>query len=285
MASFGAKYPNFAPIKEEAKNTLPTYNETKKVTIGGLVKADLTVNLSSGELFADDALKESVSEFASGAIAMETDDMVDEVASVVYGSTVSGKMLVDNTADAAPVGGLAYYKKLMRNKKVFFRGYFYPKVKASLGNDSEATKGSSITFGTTATSFTVYECENGDWRHTEVFETEAEAKTWVDSKLGVTTETYSITEITGKTITGSTATVKTFGVTASKTTGIAVGESITLTAALAENVPAGKKVTVSFTAPMVKQIEIAAGNKQGTVSFIMSGADVTLAATATEAAV
>lgn len=281
MASFGANYPNFAPFVTESENGLPTYSN--KVTIGKLVKADLTVNLATGELFADDSLSESVSEFASGAIAMETDDMIDTVASTVYGATVMEGMLVDNKGDVAPMGGLAYYKKLMRNGKTFFKGYFYPKVKASLGNDSAATKASSITFGTTATSFTVYACNNGDWRQTEVFNTEAEAKVWVNTKLGGSVTTYTITELSGKTVTGSTASVKTFGVTANKTTGLTANESVTLTATLAENVPTGKKVTVVFSDPAGKQIEIVAGSKKGTVAFSMQTGNVTLTATATEA--
>ena len=73
MASFGAKYPHFSKIKTEPDDALPTYEGP--VNIGRLVKADLTVNLASGKLYADDELAESVDEFSSGSVAMETDDM------------------------------------------------------------------------------------------------------------------------------------------------------------------------------------------------------------------
>ena len=85
MASFGAKYPHFSKIKTEPDDALPTYEGP--VNIGRLVKADLTVNLASGKLYADDELAESVDEFSSGSVAMETDDMTDDVAAEVYGST------------------------------------------------------------------------------------------------------------------------------------------------------------------------------------------------------
>ena len=86
MANFGAKYPCFAPFKGvEPTNALPKYDA--KVVVGKLVSANLTVNLASGELYVDDALTEQLSEFASGTIAMETDDMLDDVAAVVYGAT------------------------------------------------------------------------------------------------------------------------------------------------------------------------------------------------------
>ena len=107
--------------------------------------ANLTVNLANGELFADDSMAEQVSEFASGTLAMETDDMLDSVAAVVYGATAEaeGGELKYNAADTPPLGGLAYYKRLKRSGKTCFKGYYYPKVRAALGNDNAQTKGSS----------------------------------------------------------------------------------------------------------------------------------------------
>ena len=56
MASFGAKYIKFAPVKSEPANGLPTYDTA--VEIGNLVKAELTVNLASGEIYANNMLDE-----------------------------------------------------------------------------------------------------------------------------------------------------------------------------------------------------------------------------------
>ena len=127
MASFGAKYPHFSKIKTEPDDALPTYEGP--VNIGRLVKADLTVNLASGKLYADDELAESVDEFSSGSVAMETDDMTDDVAAEVYGCTVEEKKVHYKAGDSAPLGGLAYYKVLMRKGVKLFKGYFYPRVR------------------------------------------------------------------------------------------------------------------------------------------------------------
>lgn len=172
MAEFGAKHPCFKPEEGD-----------KLVVIGKLVSANLTVTLASGELYADDELAEQVSEFASGSIAMETDDMTDENASVVYGCKVADKVVVDNVGDTAPAGRLGYYKVLMRNKKKYYKGFFYPRVKAALGNDNAQTRGSNITFQTTSTTFTVFADENGDWRKRQTFEKEADALAWVESMV------------------------------------------------------------------------------------------------------
>ena len=56
MAQFGAKRPIFAPTKTTPDGALPTYDYEKVVTVGKLVKADLTVTPASGEIYADDAL-------------------------------------------------------------------------------------------------------------------------------------------------------------------------------------------------------------------------------------
>lgn len=181
MATFGAKYPIFAPIVEEPDAALPIYGTA--VRVGRLVGADLTITLASGKLYADDELAESVDEFSSGSLAMTTDDMEDNVASVVYGAEVKEKEVHYKAGDNPPVGGLGYYKALMRRGKKFYKGYFYPRAKAMLGNDTAATKADSITFGTESTTFTIFRCNTDDWRITETFDTEAAAKEWVDKQF------------------------------------------------------------------------------------------------------
>lgn len=175
MAGFGANYPCFKPEDADAG-----------VVIGGLVSANLTVTLASGQLFADDALAEEVSEFSSGNIAMETDDMEDEVAAVVYGCKVENGEATYNKNDTAPRGGLAYYKALMRKGTKYFKGYFYPRARASLGNDNAQTRGNSITFQTTSTAFTITADDKGDWRKTHTSDTVEDVVAWINEKCAIT---------------------------------------------------------------------------------------------------
>ena len=184
MAAFGARYINFAPIDKEEAGKLPTYKSGGKISLGKLVAANLTVNFATGEMYADDMLAENINEFASGSIAVEVDELEDEKAAVIYGAEVNKNgEKVDNTKDSAPFGGLAYCKTLSKNNEKFYRGYFYPKVRAALGNDNAATKSGSITYASTPINFTVYEPETGEWRYTKRFGTMEEAKAWVNAKL------------------------------------------------------------------------------------------------------
>jgi len=185
MASFGAKYPMFAPIKTEPETGMPTYDTP--VAIGRLIKADMSISMASGKLYGDDALAESADEFSSATIAMETDDMTDDVAGVVYGAKVTDKLVTYSAEDQAPMGGLSYLKYMMRNGVKSYKAIFYPKVKPIIGNDNAQTKGDSITFGTNSTNFTVYETNDGIWRQTEEFADLASARAWQREKFGDTT--------------------------------------------------------------------------------------------------
>lgn len=174
MAQFGACYPCFCADGEEAG-----------VVIGKLVAANLTVTLASGELWADDGLAEQLSEFANGSVAMETDDMVDDVASKIYGATVTEGEVIYSKDDTPPRGAFGYYQTLMRNGQKFYRGYFLPRVRAALGNDNAQTRGNNITFTTTQTTLTVMADDNGVWRRTKTFDTKAAAIAWVQGKCKV----------------------------------------------------------------------------------------------------
>lgn len=174
MAEFGAKHPCFKPN-----------NADNGIVIGKLVSANLTVNLASGEQYADDGLAEQLSEFSSGSIAMETNDLTDDIASTIYGAQVVNGEVVYNKGDEAPEGILAYIKDLMRSGTRMYRTYIYPRAKAAIGNDNAQTRGNSVNFQNTQTTFTIFDDDNGDWRKTKEFSTEAEAIAYIDSETNI----------------------------------------------------------------------------------------------------
>lgn len=182
----GMKLPKFAAIKTEAANALPTY-DTTIVTIGEAIAGNLTVNQTSGELYSDDALNIKVTDFSSGSLALQTDGIDDEVAAAIFGATAESGLVTYSAGDVAPNGGLTYYAP-MRDKSgtAYFKGYYFPKVQAAMGNDNSATKGNSISFQTANTTFTVMKCNSGVWMQTEILGTEEDAINWCESKLGKT---------------------------------------------------------------------------------------------------
>ncbi len=198
MAAFGAKFICFAPFAEqETENGMPTYSGG--TAIGKLAAANLTVNLASGELWADDNIAEEVSEFASGAIAVELDDLSQANYALIYGATAAGENIKDAKADTIPFGGIGYYKTLMRKGVKYYKTFFYPKAKAVIGADNAATRAASITFQTTPITFNIYAplYAAGQWRETEVFSDEASAVAWVKSKLNITTAYMMTVQVQG----------------------------------------------------------------------------------------
>lgn len=180
----GMKLPKFAKIKTEGLNTLPAY-DTGIVSIGEAIAGNLTVNMSSGELYSDDALNLRVNEFASASLALETDGIDDEVATVLFGATAVTGLVTYSAGDVSPYGGLAYYTPMKdKTGTVYYKGYYFPKVQATIGGDNSATKAGTIAFQTASTTFTVFKCNTGAWMQNEILKSEAEAITWCETKLG-----------------------------------------------------------------------------------------------------
>lgn len=184
MANFGAQYPIFAPFEgEEPVAALPKYK--KGITIGKLVSASLTVTRASGELYADDSLDESVNEFASGTISLDVNDIEDDVEPQIFGSTQdeTEKEIIDSVEDEAPLGGLGYIKVKLRRGKRKYKAFWYPKTKATQGDDTATTKSNSVTLGTESLSFTIMAPNAGNWRYHKTFDTLAEAKAYLEGKI------------------------------------------------------------------------------------------------------
>lgn len=185
MAAIGLQKPHFAPFAgDEPNDALPTYGDG--IVLGKAVSAKMTVQTATGELYADDVLAESVSEFVSASLALETDDLEDDALVSALGVTKNEEdEIVYNINDVYPLGGLGYFKKLQRKSKIFYRAYFYPKCKASPVDDNGQTKANSVTFQTSTLNFTIYAANTGDWQITKTCQTAAEAIAWIREKLGV----------------------------------------------------------------------------------------------------
>lgn len=173
MAEFGLRHPCFKP-----------HNAPAGVVFGKAVLANLAVTLASGELYADDGLSEQLSEFASGALSMETDNMEDNDATVIYGATVTDGVVIYNKEDVAPRGTLGYIKVLMVKGVRKYRAYIYPDAQAAIGNDDGQTRSSNITFQTAKTTFTIFADDDGNWRKTKTFSSLPAALAFVDEICG-----------------------------------------------------------------------------------------------------
>jgi hypothetical protein len=218
MAKIGLAYPCWAEIASESTSELPTYNTG--FAIGKAVRADLAIAFTEGQLYADNVLSEDVSEFSSGTITTETDNLTIAQMGTIYGATIVDNELGNGADDTPPYGGFGYYQVLMVSGVKKYRAFYYPKVKAKMGDETAQTKGNSITLGTTPIIFTVFKPDYGKWRYVKEFSTEATAKAYIQSKLNVATWYPVNVQVQGAT-TGE-------GASPTGTTMVAAGEDFVL---------------------------------------------------------
>lgn len=189
MASYGAKYIQWAPFAEtapdESAEAYPKYGNP--INLGALQKATDSPSYNEAKIYGDDALDEYVSEFKECPIDVEITELSNAVASAVTGAQIDSsgdKDLHFNSSDEAPYGGMAFFVKKMVHKKVVYQGIYYPKLKATMQGEEFNTKGDSITLAGGKLHFLASTCAKGDWKvKSDDLATEAAAKTWVDGKI------------------------------------------------------------------------------------------------------
>ena len=143
MATIGLDKLYFAPIMLSA-NGYESYGSP--VQLAKAISASLTVELAEGELYADDALSEKVSEFKSGKLSLGVDDIGIQAARILTGATVDQNgVLVSSTEDTPQPVAIGFRAKKSDGT---YRYYWLYKVLFSVPGAELNTKGDSISFST-----------------------------------------------------------------------------------------------------------------------------------------
>ena len=143
MATIGLDKLYFAPITLSA-NGYESYGTP--VQLAKAISASLTVELAEGELYADDALSEKVSEFKSGKLSLGVDDIGIQAARILTGATVDQNgVLVSSTEDTPMPVAIGFRAKKSDGT---YRYYWLYKVLFSVPGAELNTKGDSISFST-----------------------------------------------------------------------------------------------------------------------------------------
>ena len=139
-------------------------------------------------------MKVYINKFRESAIGVEVTEIPRESMSAVSGAEIERgdyKNMRFRANDRPPYGGMGFYVNLiLDDAREVCMGVFYPKVKAMLRGGEYSTNGESIALSTGKLRFTASACGSGDWRvYSEYFNTEEEAKAWVDGMFtGTSTE-------------------------------------------------------------------------------------------------
>jgi phi13 family phage major tail protein len=174
MAKIGLKYPVYK-------------SATSQGVIAKAIQADISITVNDVKLYADDAVAESDKSFQNGTITLGIDDLSDIIQKEFLGHAVdetTGEVTA-NGNDQNPYVGIGFYgiKKVNGVKK--YRAIWLPKVQFGEPEDTNATKGETVEFNTPVLVGTIMLDDNGDWKKENTFDTEAEAKTYLDEKAGI----------------------------------------------------------------------------------------------------
>lgn len=190
QSAFGAEYARFAPFAAaETETAAPTYKEA--FSLGGLVSAAETPNLTTGNLYSDNKETLRKDAVSSYTIALTTDGLSNKDAAVLYGAefdTASGELRRDIN-DSPPFGGFGYIRNIATEDNEYYKGYFYPKAKAAPAADGANSRGQNITYSTTSINLTALKPKHKGTKiriESKNFNTFEEAAAWVDSKLSQT---------------------------------------------------------------------------------------------------
>lgn len=171
----------------EASNGATTYGGAK--TPGKAISCNVEVENSDASLYANDVLAESDNAFAGGTVTIGLDRFDFQTQADLLGHTYTEQDgLKRNANDTAPYVGLGRVVVLMEDNVRKYRTEFLRKVKFSEPSQENNTKGESVEFGTVEIEGTISALANGDWSDAKVFNTQAEAITYIETLLGTTGE-------------------------------------------------------------------------------------------------
>jgi phi13 family phage major tail protein len=181
MAKVGLKHIIGAELDESGAT--PSYSNG--TVIGKAISANVSVEINEALLYADDSVAESIKEFKSGKISLNTDDLSYAVQGLLLGHTVTDSTLKANSNDVAPYVGVGFYGQVVRGGTVKYRAVWLYKVKFGEPGDESKTKGDNIEFITPTIEGTLMKLANGDWKDETLVATETAAALWLDGKAGI----------------------------------------------------------------------------------------------------
>ena len=184
MARIGMRKPVYRKITTENVGGVDKETYGTKKVMGKAISADVSVQVSEAELYADDGLAESVKEFVKGSININTDDMESDVEADLLGATVDSESedVTNKSDDSAPWVQVGFTAARIKGGAKQYRGIVYTRVQFGIPNENTSTKGQTITFGTTTITGTLAANAAGIWRKkSKWMSTAEEAEAWVDA--------------------------------------------------------------------------------------------------------
>lgn len=191
MAYIGLAHPVIAKLASQSTQagvTTPTYSDA--FLCGKAVSINVAPNYNEARLYADNILAEYAKEFKDGTITLGVDALPIEAQSVMFGHAVSGTQgqeeITYKSGDAGSYVGVGFYVDTIRQGKRAYEASVIYRCLFAQGADDYTTKGDSIEFKTPSLEGAVSALDDGQWKKSKVFATEADAQAWLHTELNLT---------------------------------------------------------------------------------------------------
>lgn len=182
MAKKGIRYAVFAHATVATDGTI-TYAEGKHIS--PVVGFNGAMTKTSDKDYGDDRVVDTENSVTGGTLTVELNNDEDDIYVYLLGhdkaTGSSGSLITYNIDDEAPLVGVGAYGRSGRQ----WVAKWYSLVKFSEPDDDNSTKTENVEFGHITLEGEIMIPENGNWKFREVFETEAAAKSWIDSRAGI----------------------------------------------------------------------------------------------------
>ena len=195
MAFIGMKYVVAAAVATETAGSALIYSTGS--VIGKAITGNVTWDHPDNPLYADDAIAEDDNGVIGGNIELGLDDLDDASRVLLLGDkavtvgTGTTTTEYETTGEAGGYVGFGYIRVRRKAGETTYQAVWYHKVLFTEENENAQTKGESIEWGTPTINGRILAVQNdssltNNFRRRANFDTEAAAKTWLNTKAGIT---------------------------------------------------------------------------------------------------
>ncbi len=189
MAQIGLRRFRYAPLNADEE----TYGKVD--TLAGAIESKVSPTINEAKLYADDVLKEKITEFAEATLTMGVDNDDDSIFSPLLGEKTEtykinsgtegeGKDVTvykSNSDDIPVYFGFGQVVPKMLNGTRMYKVEWFPKVQFKPYHNDAKTKGDSLEFTTPSIEGTIFVNKEKDWRKRATFDNEKDANDFLDS--------------------------------------------------------------------------------------------------------
>lgn len=182
MKKVGVKYPVCALYDDSTGS--PVY--TSGAVMGKAMSVALAWTKSNVKIYADDAVDETDQSITGGSVTLGINELIYEIQALVLGHSINGSGgLIVNELDIAPFVGFGFCGKVRRNNTDKFRAVWIKKIQFNEPNDDTNTRGENAAFQTPTIAGEIMKDCKGDFKEDYLFDTEADAISFLNNKIGI----------------------------------------------------------------------------------------------------